>query len=868
MEYTIDVEALRKQFHQRKPSCKQDAELVPLLFGYLEDIAKNKAVTVSQKLTLHRRGMFEAFGAPMKESTMPALFKEILFAADNQLKYQHNKLRPIPASSREICKRLRGWLRAHAKEGTLPLNQFGYLSVNEMAKAINVKNSRNGWNKTFRRHVERVDRILAKLPTHPDNSPYVANIDKHKRFYSFEKYRPLDSELILEIVEVFKKEFESKAKATTQNSFFSICAFLEFWIEQASNGAPGYLNISRKLMDGEKPNHEEMEMVLTRFREHVLHSGMWTGGVLQNYFGNINRLFRALDREGVLPKPIDLKQPGRGWKANKNNRPKKSLAEVPATTFSEKELKKIVEPLLEKNVSSDEIVEATKNDFLKTLAADGFDITASQEEHLKHIADLTEKRLSSLRRCAEDELLKWYETYQAGQKLLKSCDLSYEKGILPLIEEWLQASNRSNTKLARILYRNQETPKDVALSRYLCLIENRWNGILPTSQHWELHSFNKEFFMSVASRTDILPMMQPHKDAYVAAMVILLVDTGGNVDSINDLPYPCLQDTDDPNEKILSTWKPRAGHALIQEIVQVNDRNRISSVRAIEMIEEMTSRLRRMAKHGPTGPFQSEAYGTHRDSGLDKVHNHLFISRLYPSKPMRVFNKATRTKSFKKLLKRHSELEKIAMKMEFIRSTIILDATIKKEGRLLVGQTIANHKHQDTTSGYNRKYTQSIMAVQSIRKFQNLLEAILITDIKNGYKALGMSKEKWEEALSEAHRTGLGVMCLNPKAGVQPGTQEGTQCDKLESCHSCKSMFIPATVENIKDMILFSQYLQEHSDDLAATSPADWENIWLPYMTLHDTALAKLMKGGTSGVYQEALTEVEGAKFAGIPSAI
>lgn len=864
MDFSLDVDALRRQFVLGPNASGCDLELVPRLFDYLERVAQEKRTCLGQRRILNRRDLGCALGVRSANRWWPPVFTEIVRAADTQLQNQA-KLKSIPQRSREVCKRLRRWVRDQIDAKTLPLNRWGYLSIVDMAKAVGCSTSAPAWGRCFRRHVNRINRILEKQPSHPKNNPFYCYVEKHDATYNFEVAKVLDPDLGLRIVKCWEKKWGIQSENTARHEYLATRYFLQFWVNMAASGDGRFGAISRKLMDGVAPDSADMLYVLAEFREHVLTNEK--GRKVTKLLHNVNALFDVLNREGVLPKALHLRKPGRDWKKHNPARPKLSLAEVSSSKIAEDELGALVEPLIAERFSKDEIIEVTRLDFLKALVDEGFQVTSSREDHVRHIGDLNRKRLADLRRCAEDELLECWAIYQRGQKLLVECDLSYKEDIEPLVYEWLRLSEKTRgraigkARLARLIFDEAED-SDTKIARYLCLCEGRWDGFVPTSSGWELSYFNQRAFLEInGGRRLIASMMQPHRNAYFATMVILLIDTGANVELVRTLPYPCLADRNDPNEKIVGGWKPRAKNDFIQTVIKVNDGNRVSSVNAIEMMEEMTSRLRRMALKGPTGPYENPAFREVKSVGTGAPHNHLFIARGKPGMPMRVPDTATRVTNFKRFLSRHPDLEHLPLKMEHIRSSVLLDVTIRKEGRLVAAQSLADHKSRETTSGYVHKYVQKVLLERSIRKFQTLLEAVLIADISEGHTKLGISKEDFVEALKEAHRTGLGIMCLKPTAGIQKGTIEGSLCDKLENCPSCKSMFIPAIQENIQDMILFNRYLKVKREELENLSPCDWEEIWLPYMVLTDEALARMEKGETSDVYQRALNAVASATF-------
>ena len=872
MYYAIDVDVLRRDFPLDEKSDEQDLLLVPRLFAYLDKASKDKSIPTTKgtdgAVKIKRHELRRTISSPRFVKNYPPLFAEIVFAVDKQL--SANK-RLMPSSTRlgvvQKCVHLRQWVRECYESGTLPLNQWGYINRREMSRQIGISYLEKAWPKQIYRHMQRIGRLMERLPEHPNNSPFYVTVDKHVKTYDISFVTALDRVLAAEVAQCFKIRVETLGKSTATSQLAYIREFFGFWIDQTASGDKRFTVIGKALANGEKPSSEDIEFVLRSFQSSVCEkAGKRNTCVAQ--FSAINKFFEVLSRQGVLPQSYELRVPASSKSQSlvAGSRPKLSLAEVPTKRFPEEEVEDLIRPLLEKRFSKDEVVELTRKDFLKTLASEGYAVSKSRREHLKFIEEINERRLRDLRKAAEDELLDCWFEYERGQKILEGCDLSYEKDIVQLIQEHLSLPYKQGwgkNRLWRELFAGVDT--EVRIARYLRILESRYNGIFPAIDYrtLEMCSFHVRGTAELGGRRAIRAMLEPRAEAYVAAILILLIDTGANVSVITNLPYNCLKDRDDSNEKSFTGWKKRANNKVIRDVLLIDDGNRVSSVRAIEMMKEMTSRFRRLAEHGPGGPYWHKSYEVMPvPDETDPLHKFLFLSKFKPKEPVRLLENSVIQVNFKKFLKKHHDFRYLdSIRMDGIRSSVLLAEAFKGNGGLLVAQALADQNSRDTTNGYIHKYAQAVILETSIRKFQDLLEAVLIADVPNGHEKLGIPEEEYFEALSEAHRTGLGVMCLKPMDGFQPGTDKGSACDKLERCPACEKMFVPATLQNVQDMILFNRYLNEKQEELEALSPHDWENIWLPYRVLTDEALARIQKGETATVYQQAMKQVGDAKF-------
>ena len=170
----------------------------------------------------------------------------------------------------------------------------------------------------------------------------------------------------------------------------------------------------------------------------------------------------------------------------------------------------------------------------------------------------------------------------------------------------------------------------------------------------------------------------------------------------------------------------------------------------------------------------------------------------------------------------------------------------------------ADHGALSTTSLYANKPSLRLVYERLMREFQQLFQVVSISDIDGAALRLQMKKSQYQRLLKTAHRTGLGVACLNPKAGYQPETIKGKDCVTLEKCPSCPLRFVIATVPNITDLILFYHHLRASRPEFEATRPQRWVQTWLPWLVFAEVALEKVQRGPSAAIYMRAKMAAEG----------
>jgi hypothetical protein len=139
-----------------------------------------------------------------------------------------------------------------------------------------------------------------------------------------------------------------------------------------------------------------------------------------------------------------------------------------------------------------------------------------------------------------------------------------------------------------------------------------------------------------------------------------------------------------------------------------------------------------------------------------------------------------------------------------------------------------------------------------IREFQSLFQAVVIYSIREAGRKLGLTAGHVKKLFGEACRTGLGVACLDPKSGIQPGSEKGKTCTQLQNCPNCSNRVVVATVENLRDLILWNHHLEQSRIDWELTQPEKWERNWLPWLVFTRVVIEKARRGRTVPQFTKA----------------
>lgn len=100
-----------------------------------------------------------------------------------------------------------------------------------------------------------------------------------------------------------------------------------------------------------------------------------------------------------------------------------------------------------------------------------------------------------------------------------------------------------------------------------------------------------------------------------------------------------------------------------------------------------------------------------------------------------------------------------------------MDVQFTNEGHIAAAQAIADHSDTATTNIYTGRTPIRMFYNLKIQEFQRRFQSIIIVTIDGSAEKLGLTAEQFRTILSDAYRTGLGVACLDPFAGVQPASK-------------------------------------------------------------------------------------------------
>lgn len=496
----------------------------------------------------------------------------------------------------------------------------------------------------------------------------------------------------------------------------------------------------------------------------------------------------------------------------------------------------------------------------------------SFDAKLDAIRGLNAKRLSALRRCLEKEFEEALQRFRNGRRILalenkdSAADLAAALPLPPKeFSAWMDrrfAGDPSRMLSAILHYLLMANPSGVFLGT------KHERHLLPFIRQANLLDAVGGVREKVARRAGAVatPRMQESlqglvaltADGWNAAVGILLIDTGWNVQPLTDLPVRCFVGGVRRGAQIVVTtrllqeFKVRAGHdvqAVLATLprdeqhaasVSPTDGQKFSSVDVIEAVEDMTELIRPVRKEGPL--LLCARPGFHAVGVVpDLTGQH----RLWSDFLARVVD--------------DPDIGGLPITRPMIRKTVLDLEAARSDGDYSPVQMLADHSSGGTTM---RRYLRTPWfrreLMNHMRRFHGLLEATLSKDIADVAHHLGIDEAELLQRKELANETGLGSVCLRPLDGIQPGTVPGRPCHRVDLCHlGCPARRMVPTERALTALVLTNRSLKASETEWIIRNPERWAKVWMPLLAETEAYLERLADSSHRVRLKDAVAHVE-----------
>ncbi|MFL7905850.1 hypothetical protein ACJ41P_32320 [Azospirillum argentinense] len=629
-------------------------------------------------------------------------------------------------------------------------------------------------------------------------------IPTHARRYSFDKIAERYGISFARSLMEMWGSLSGAARYSSSSAYDIYIALRKILLWISYSDATACRSVFFALSHGIEPSQTDWRHVLLAYRALIIDQGELKRSTKASKISNINSAAGFLFYCGIVPETPPLKHPI-GVNAAKTPRP--SLAFLTRSGTKES--------------CTQDINVTLHND-------DALGPNFNLEARARVMESLNESRLSELMMVSEKSFLSCYDDFLRG-KMLMGMDISNF-----YINEVNSICSLSD---------------DVFLSCVLKSIAACEGKFCWETWFWQQRKSVRTRLSKLGGRHHLNRFMGGTVDGVIALETILLCETGLNVEVIEALFYDFTSKAVAGRRRIstIGAAKLRA-NGNVAEGDLVRDREAwltvgragrlVSGVRAIGMWLDMTEAMRARADR------QTAEYLLLIPSGFGWDGN---------VRPARVA-RGQMAGAWKRLLASNIDnpvIGGLSIRRTSIRPSVAQIIDSRADFDTLSAKVWLNHSRSKVTWTYLNVPWMRRELDRQIRHFQQLLESTLASGLRDIARELEISQEELAHRKRLAKETGLGTLCLDAYSGIQPGTQQGQLCDRLDRCASgCRLMRFVPTDSSLQALVAFNKALRCSENVWVQSRPERWVEAWLPWLALTEAALRTLQK---SPVYRKKL---------------
>lgn len=439
--------------------------------------------------------------------------------------------------------------------------------------------------------------------------------------------------------------------------------------------------------------------------------------------------------------------------------------------------------------------------------------------------DVLRDKASALLRLAMREL-------EHGRELVATADIdgaAFESAYI--------AAKRDRREQARLLrsYFPCSVPSKAAcpgrgVANLLALVQQRHQGVPPRGFGSQVIADFGQFFakryLEYGGLQSIEPWLIPSASAVGAVLTLYLLESGANVSVGRTLDRECIERSDTHDYCRVTGYKARArGRPIIVDLPLTS-----SAVVGIKWLLQAGDPLRATAKHD-----QDRLFLVRMGSRVQLITPHWY------------------THWFKSFAASEPGLHGVELLPSMIRPSVLLRAALNNDGRLLVGQSIAQHGLA-VSQGYQQKWPTRMLYDENVRRFQSALETVILSGVEEAASKIGITPAQFKERLGNLRATGLGTFCRDQRGR---SGENGTRCETVDCWNGCPHMLIVAEVEAIAALQLWQRSLRAVQPEWERDQPQRWDEVWLPWLCLTDVVEEKMVRGPLVTVWSAATRRAE-----------
>ena len=480
-------------------------------------------------------------------------------------------------------------LRA-ALEGACPLTRDG-LKVNRSALSATLGITLAVLNSPL------YDSIISEKDAQVLESAKTSLLDPffHGRQYPFNRLVPLWPTAFVERMAArFKQIHIGYSPWTTKDNYRALLnSFL--WI--GTSQIPACAEVLQRVHLEGTIAIEPWEDVLAAYRNELV-QGEYDIRTKNAYIKNLNAVLGTLYPVGLVP---NLSIPTIKKIARKAKH-RKSVAEVSRGTGTTPTF--TVQSDVYINFARDILTQASSkydvkvsdddaSDFLKALAGEIACAKKLPEDPAAAILLILNQRLDALCRHAERTMDKWTSHRAKADEILSQATIAPQEFYSVYSDKAVKPSDRN--RLVRQFFPLRDPGRATGVANLLKVASHFFGNLLPTTTNKkaiaEFGHFFQNRYIESGSLLELDAYLNPHKDAYGAALTLYLCESGANVSVGRTLELGAIEDSDLDGYKRVTGNKARAKGKPIFVDLPIKS----SALRALQWIEEQSANVRAAA---------------------------------------------------------------------------------------------------------------------------------------------------------------------------------------------------------------------------------------------------------------------------------
>ncbi|WP_085031526.1 hypothetical protein [Ensifer aridi] len=420
--------------------------------------------------------------------------------------------------------------------------------------------------------------------------------------------------------------------------------------------------------------------------------------------------------------------------------------------------------------------------------------------------------LDELRRCLWDELQRNLDLFEVGQRLLKECPVQDIRQVEDVLNSTTMRDIRRGVVSSRLAL-NKEQEFALALK----FLQHRAKGGAFNVAHVKVRAL----VGPIVSHSEAQPYFEATSEALNAAYHIILIDTGGNVQPVDDLPLDLYKGSTRRGRRRLrslraaknrAAGKPVPSNLKDEEELYLSTKSipgKPSGTAVVEAWKTLSAPMRAIS--GPT----AERLWVWRIPWETKVRTAL------------VSMASERWPAFLERVKDNPLIGGLPITRPIIRKAVANTKGDAGEIEFLIQKALLGHSNAATTFQYLSEGAVRAFLNSQIRDFLDSWEAVSVIGIEHAARQLGVLETELFRRAQLGLDNGLDFAAVKTDPSEKT---EGEDCNPEVLLDAAKTF--PVSPDNMMSLDLARRALRRQFEAMVNLNPLRFMRVWMPWMAI------------------------------------